>query len=214
MIKGAIFDLDGTILDSMKVWDDLADKYLLSIGINPPDGLKETFELMSTRQSARWIIENLHVKKTEEEIMEGFDKQLSFYYKNEVDLKPGFLEFIKKLEDKKVPCCIVTTNSRINVEYALQKYNISSDFKFVLTCSEMNTDKTRPDIYIKAAEMLGLKPSEVIVFEDSYHCIKTAKDNNFRVCSVYDKSNIEHFEASKSIADCFTIDYKNLKEVY
>ena len=214
MIKGAIFDFDGTILDSMKVWDDLADKYLLSMGVEPPKGLKDTFALMSTRQSARWIIDNLHVQKTEEEIMKGYDNQLSEYYKNEVELKLGFLDFFKKLKDRGVPCCIVTTNSRKNVEYALQKYNLQDDFEFILTCSEENTDKTKPYIYTKAAEMLKLQPSEVMVFEDSYHCIKTAKEADFRVCSVFDESNIEFLEASKEVADYFTIDYKNLEEVY
>ena len=214
MIKGAIFDLDGTILDSMKVWDDLADKYLLSIGVEPPKGLKETFALMSLRQSARWIIDNLYVQKTEEEIMKGYDNELNNYYKNHVELKPGFLDFFKGLRSRGVPCCIVTTNSRINTECALRKFGLQDDFKFILTCSEEDTDKTKPYIYLKAAKMLKIKPLEVVVFEDSYHSLKTAKDAKFRVYSVFDESNIELLEESKEVSDYFTIDYKNLEEVY
>ena len=203
MIKGAIFDLDGTILDSMNVWDDLSDKYLLSIGITPPDGLNKIFETMSTSMSAKWIIDNLHVNKSVDEIIDGYNSLLSKFYKEEVKLKKEFMECFNYLKERNIPMIIATSSDREYALAALNLHGLENEFKYILTCNELKTDKTKPDIYLKAAELLGEDPEDVLVFEDSYFCVKTAKKAGFKVCAVYEKCNEKYLEDTKNIADYY-----------
>lgn len=207
MIKGAIFDLDGTILDSMCVWDDLADKYLLSIGITPPAGLNKVFEKMSTSMSAKWIIDNIHVNKSVEEIIDGYNSLLKKFYKEEVKLKQEFKVCFNYLKDRKIPMIIATSSERENVLAALKLHGLENEFKYILTCNELKTDKTKPYIYLKGAELLEEDPEDVLVFEDSYFCVKTAKKAGFKVCAVYEKSNEKYIENTKNIADYY-FEYK------
>ena len=203
MIKGAIFDLDGTILDSMHVWDDLADKYLLSIGIIPPSYIKDIFETMTTSMSAKWIIDNLHVNKSVDEILDGYNSLLMRFYKEEVKLKKEFMECFGYLKERNIPMIIATSNERVNVISALRLHGLESEFKYIITCNELETDKTKPDIYLKAAGLLKESPEDILVFEDSYFCVKTAKEAGFKVCAVYDKSNEKYLDNTRIIADYY-----------
>ena len=203
MIKGAIFDLDGTILDSMHVWDDLADKYLLSIGITPLPGLKDIFKTMTTSMSAKWLIDNLQIDKSVDEIVEGYNILLDKFYKEEVKLKSGFKECFCYLKEKGIPMIIASSCDRRNILEALKLHELEYEFKYILTCSELDTDKTKPDIYLKAANLLKEKPENIVVFEDSYFCIKTAKDAGFKVCAVYDDSNKRYLNDTRKIADYY-----------
>ena len=209
MVKGAIFDLDGTILDSMHVWDDLADKYLLSIGVTPMPYLKDIFETMTTSMTAEWLIENMHVNKSVDEILDGFNSLLSEFYKDKVKLKKEFRECFNYLKERDIPMMIATSSERTNVVSALKLHGLDNEFKGILTCDELETDKTKPYIYLKGAEVLGEKPEDIVVFEDSYFCIKTAKEAGFKVCAVYDESNKKYMDDTKNIADYY-FEYKEL----
>ena len=154
MIKGAVFDLDGTILDSMHVWDDLADKYLLSIGITPPEGLNEIFVKMTTMQSACWLKENLNIDKDVNEIIDGYNVLLNRFYREEVCLKKEFVECYEYMKKNNIPMLIATSCEINNVKVSLKRHGLEDKFEYILTCSELATDKTKPFIYIKAAELL------------------------------------------------------------
>ena len=201
MIKGAIFDLDGTILDSMHVWDDLADKYLLSIGITPQEDLKEIFVKMTTMQSACWLKENLNIDKEVNEIIDGYNVLLKKFYREEVAIKKEFTECYEYMQKNNVPMIIATSNEIENVRSALKRHGLENKFEYILTCSELGTDKTNPFIYIKAAELLNSEPKDIWVFEDSYFCVKTAKGAGFNVCAVYDESNKKYEAETISLAD-------------
>lgn len=203
MVKGAIFDLDGTILDSMHVWDDLAEKYLLSIGITPPSGLNDIFSEMSTKQSADWIIDNLHIDKKASNILEGYNSLLEKFYREEVSLKKEFTQCLRYMQKNDIPMIIATSSDIKNVEASLKLHSLKDKFKYILTCNELGTDKTKPYIYLKAAELLQAVPEELVVFEDSYFCIKTAKDAGFKVCAVYDDSNKKYEKETINIADYY-----------
>ena len=201
MIKGAVFDLDGTILDSMHVWDDLADKYLLSIGITPPKGLNEIFAKMTTLQSAYWLKENLNIDKDVNEIIDGYNVLLHRFYRKEVGIKKEFIECYEYMKKNNIPMIIATSSGIESVKASLKRHGLEDEFEYILTCNELDTDKTKPFIYIKAAELLNSDPKDIWVFEDSYFCVKTAKEAGFHVCAVYDESNKKYEAETISLAD-------------
>lgn len=207
MIKGAIFDVDGTLLNSMPVWENLGELYLRSIGVEAEKGLGEALSTMSLPQGADYLIQHYHLGKTRSRVLEGINREVRDFYAEKVPLKAGAREFLDGLREHKIPMVIVTTSDRGNVEAALKRLGILNYFDRVLTCTELGTDKNRPDIYLAASLQLDTEPSETLVFEDAYHAIVTAKKAGFRVVAVYDQSNDSKLGKTWNTADIYLSEY-------
>ena len=173
MIKGAIFDVDGTLLDSMYVWETIGDRYLRSLGIEPRENLWETFRTFTLRQSAQYYIDHYGVVLSQEEIMDGVNRMIEQMYFEEVQLRPGVREFLQKLQAQQVPMVIATATDRYLVEAALRRCGILPYFGDILTCQEYGS-KSSPGIYEAARAILGTPKGDTWVFEDAYHAAETA----------------------------------------
>ena len=193
-IRGAIFDVDGTLLDSMFIWDTIGETYLRSIGYEPKENLNEVFKNMSLRQAARYYQTEYGVKLGIDEIMDGVNAMLERYYCFEVPLKPGVEELLKRFRASGVKLCIATATDRYLVEAALKRCKVLSYFGEIFTCNEVGHGKDEPDIFEAALRFLGTEKSETVVFDDALYAIKAAKEAGFpgaAVCDSHEKNQEE-----------------------
>jgi len=202
-IKGAIFDLDGTLLDSMYFWDDLGAEYLRQKGIAPPRNINEVLKTLSLEQSISYFKEVYFIRGSEDEIKKEIIGLIENQYRFKVPLKPSVIPFLGELYNNNVKMCIATATEYNLAIDAMERLNIAKYFKFILTCSEAGIGKDNPQFFLKALEMLNTSKYETIVFEDSLHAIKSAKSAGFFIAAVYDKSSEEDKEEIKSMADIY-----------
>ena len=206
MITGAVFDVDGTLLDSMSVWDTIGEDYLRSIGYQPRENLNEVFKDMSLAQAARYYQTEYGVTLSIEEIMDGVNSLLERFYRGQAQLKPGAGEFVRELSRRGVKLCIATATDRYLVEAALERCGVLSYFGRIFTCTEAGHGKDEPDIFEAALLFLGTEKSKTVVFEDALYAVRTAKGDGFPVAAVYD-SHEKRQEELKALADIYLTDF-------
>ena len=186
MIKGAIFDLDGTIIDSMFIWDTIGEDYLRSLGREPKENLAEVFKTFTLTQAAEYYRSQYDIKLSIEEIVDGINNMVAEIYRTKVALKPGVSDFLKRLQSLGVKMCVATVTDRPIVEDVLKRLKVYEYFSEIFTCSEVGCNKETPEIYRQALNHLGTPKTETVVFEDVLHALKTAKGDGFKVAAVYD----------------------------
>lgn len=161
MIAGAIFDVDGTLLESMSVWDTIGEDYLRSIGYVPREKLNETFLTMTLRQAARYYQDKYGVTQSVDEIIDGVNSLLERFYREQAPLKPGAAEFVRALASHGVRLCIATATERPLVAAALSQHGLLDCFDGILTCGAVGSGKDQPFIYRQALERIGGDRSSV-----------------------------------------------------
>lgn len=209
MKKALIFDLDGTLLDSMSAWDTVGLEYLIHKAIDHiPSNLMELLRPMSAIDAAKYFIAEFGIKLSPQQICDEINEMIEEKYKLEVQPKEGVLEFLLQNKDRKM--CIATATDSHLVEFALKRLGLEKYFEFIITSTDVGCSKQKPDIFIKAAEKLGLEACDCIVFEDALHAIKSAKLGGFYTVGVYDKSFESEQETIKNYADQYVC---NLNDV-
>ena len=189
MIKGAIFDIDGTLLDSMPVWDEAGERYLKSIGLAAEYGLGGKMFSMTMEEGARYLKEAYRIPDSTAGIVDGINRQIEEFYLYEAELKTGAEEYLNRLEEKSVRLTAATSSDRYLVEAAFVRLGIDRCFDGIFTCSEAGAGKDEPRIYLEAASCMGTKPEETLVFEDALHAIETSAASGFITVGVYDSSS-------------------------
>ena len=213
MLKGAIFDLDGTILDSMFIWDTIGEDYLRSLGKEPKENLKETFKAFTLEQAAKYYRENYGVVLSVNEIVGGVNKMVELYYAETVKLKPGIEVFLEKLKAKGVKMCIATVTDKPLVETALNRLGIRNYFTEIFTCALVGHSKEEPHIYREAQKHLNTEKGETVIFEDTLHALKTAKADGFVTVGVFDIHE-ENQEELERLADCYIENYSDFEKFW
>ena len=206
MIKGAIFDLDGTLLDSMFIWDTIGEDYLRSLGKEPHEDLKETFMTLTLEEAAEYYREHYGVTLSVKEIVDGVNSIVEEIYRTKVTLKPGIAEYLSWLSENGVKTCVATVTDRYLVEETLDRLGILQYFSEIFTCAEVGYGKDKPIIYRKALEHLGTTKNEAYVFEDSLFALKTAKADGFTTVGVYDRHENRQ-DNLKNLADYYIVDF-------
>jgi len=210
-IKGAIFDLDGVLLDSMVIWDTLGETYLISQGIKPLENVRETLRPMSLIQAAQYFRDEYEMIESVQVIIDGINRLVEHFYIDLVEMKPGVIAFLDKLKENHVKMCITTASDRFMVEAALKRNAIEQYFDKIFTCTEVGQGKDKPDIYLCALEFLGIKKRDVFVFEDALYAIKTAKKADFQVIAVYDSTAQDQETEIKKLADAYIMTFLDIE---
>ena len=202
-IDAVIFDLDGTLVDSMWMWETIDIEYLAKFGLSFPTDLQGKIEGMSFSETARYFKEKFNIPDSLEKIKSDWNKMARDKYQHEVPLKEGVSEFLDYLRENKIPAGIATSNSRELVDLIIDKHNIGDYFVSVRTSCEVEKGKPAPDIYLLVAEDLDVEPSRCLAFEDIIQGIMAAKNANMKVCAVHDKFSENDEKKKKSLADYY-----------
>ena len=185
--KGIIFDLDGTLLDSMCVWENVDRDFLLENNAVYTTDVSDVVKKMTIQQSAEYFKTQFNLSHSCEYIINRIEEMVSEQYCRHIPLKKGVYEALKMLSESGIKMCVATATYNSLVNTALKRLGIYEMFEFVLTCSDVGSGKDKPDIFYTAAKKLSCDISEVIVVEDSLHCIETAKKSGFFTIAVYDE---------------------------
>lgn len=214
MITAAIFDIDGTLLDSMDMWNHAGEEYLHSLGIQPKPGLAERMMPLSTPKSAQLLQREYALEKSVSEIIDGINGTVRSAYLHTVPLKPGVKDFLEEMKSKKIPMTAATSTDRCVIEGALARLGISDYFAHLFTCTEVGAGKLKPDIYIAAQEFMHSSRNSTWVFEDSLFAAKTARAAGFPVAGVYDQYTSLVQEDIRSICHIFLPALDHFREFY
>ncbi len=207
-IKGAIFDVDGTLLDSMFVWRRRGEIFLSTLGITARDDLHLDVRRLGFVNAPKMIKEEFSLSLSEAEISAGMMRVVEDFYKTDACVKSGTVEFLEELKKNNVKMCVATATDRYMVEPALEKCGIRNYFDEIFTCGELKTNKTKPDIFEKALLSLGTDKENTVIFEDALYAVKTAKQNGFFVTGVFDSEEPEQ-EEFRSLCDIFVHDLRD-----
>ena len=209
-MKSAIFDMDGTVLDSMREWDNLSANHLRSLGVEPPDDLTDIIKEMSLDDSLKYLMGRFKLWKTKEEFLVQMREQIHIMYRDRVKLKPYAVEYLQKLKRDGIPFGIATATPKKYAEEALTRLGVYDMFDFVICEDDVGSDKHSPDIYFEAARRLGTEPAETAVFEDAPYAARTAKKAGFIVYVIEDKSFVNRKDELLKLADTYITGFREL----
>lgn len=205
-----IFDLDGTLVDSMWMWRQIDIEFLGERGIALPEDLQQKIEGMSFRETAVYMQERFQLKETVEELMDIWNKMAFEKYKNEVPLKRGIQKFLEHLKACQIKMGIATSNSPLLVETVLKAQGIFEYFDSIHTANEVEKGKPAPDIYLLVARDLGVEPEKCLIFEDIVQGIMAGKNAGMTTCAVYDDYSKNDDANKRATADYYIEDYEQI----
>ncbi len=208
-IKGAIFDFDGTLFDTMSIWEMAGADYLKSIGYEAEKDLCKKLSRMSLLQAADYLKRQYALSMSTDEIMKGINKTIENFYFYSAIPKDKSKEYLSLLKSKGIKMCIATATDRYLIEAALKRCDMLGFFENIFTCSDVGYGKDNPYIYEYALNKLHTEKSETIIFEDAYHAVKTAKEAEFFVIGIYDKSESLAYKI-KEISDKYYMSYAEI----
>lgn len=189
MIKGVIFDLDGTLIDSMYIWYQIDKELAAENGIaDLPREVSERIKKMSINEAAQFCIDELGFTMTKEQIISRIEELVRIEYEKNIQLKEYAADILDFLDEKGIPYCAATATYKNLAESVMKRCGIYDRMSFLLTDVEYPKGKKFPDIFLGAAERLGIAPSAALVVEDSLHCLKTASRAGFMTAAVYDEA--------------------------
>lgn len=208
-IKAAIFDVDGTLLDSNGVWHQIDIDFMKERNMSHPDNLQNWLDGLSFNQVAEFFHEKFNTKETPEELVEIWHNMAYNAYKNTVKAKKGAKKLLSHLKDNNVKTAIVTSNSHELIEAGLKNNGLYDYIDLVITADSLNTNKDTPYIFQETARRLDVEPEYIIVFDDLYPVIKAVNDANMRSVAVYDKRSIKAYgeELIRETADYYIKDF-------
>jgi len=200
-IKVAIFDLDGTLVDSMWVWSKIDVEYLELKGYTLPENLRNEISHLSFSQTAVYFKKKFNLDDPVEKILEDWHNMAFNHYSTNVKLKLGVKEFLNHLKTCKIKIALATSNSVPLLEACLKNNEIYEYFDSITTTDEVSNGKDCPDVYLLAANKLGINPKDCLVFEDILPAVQGAKAANMKVIAVKDDECLNSKEDLLKYAD-------------
>lgn len=209
-IDAVIFDLDGTLVDSMWMWKEIDVEYLQKFNLDVPEDLQRAVEGMSFSETAQYFKERFHIEDSIEEIKADWNQRAWDKYGNEVPLKKGAKDFLIELKKRNIKTGIATSNSRELVDHVLRALDITHYFDSIRTSCEAKVGKPAPDIYLLVASDLEVQPKNCLVFEDIALGILAGKRAGMKVCTIYDPYSEDDIKNKKELANYYINDYRDI----
>ena len=195
----AIFDMDGTLIDSMVFWKNLAAEYLTSKGIREvPAEILERIKPMTMSESAALFREEFGLSGDPEAEMNAM---MEDHYRHDIPLKPGVRAYLRMLHERDVRMCVASATAEHLMEACLTRLGVRDYFEFLLSCETVGAGKRSPLVYHASAKQLKADPQEIAVYEDALYAIQTAKAAGYYVVGVYDDSAADNWQAIAEMAD-------------
>ncbi len=208
--NAVIFDLDGTLVDSMWIWEQIDIDFLEERGHKLPDDLAKVIEGMSFSETATYFKERFELEEDLDTIKATWIDMAKGLYSNKIKLKKGILEFLNILRDKGIKIGIGTSNSRELAEEVLKQNNVFDYFEVIVTSCDVKKGKPEPDVFLRAAKLMNMDPDECIVFEDTHAGVLAAKAAGMAVVAIYDALSEEYMEEIKKSADHYLMCFSEL----
>lgn len=198
----AIFDMDGTLIDSMPYWKYLGRDYLRSKGIHDnTDAVLAQIKTMTMTESAALFIKEFHLPGTPDSVACEMNDMLSEYYLHEIPLKEGVHSYLEALSKRGVRMCVASATNEALMKACLMRLDVLKYFDFLISCESIGSGKSEPDVYHAAAGRMGQNPSDIAVYEDALYAARTAKGAGYYVVGVYDSSEKENWKKMSELAD-------------
>ncbi len=192
-ITGAIFDMDGTLVNSLGFWDyiweRLGEIFLDDKSFRPDPVTEKGVRTAPLYEAMGLVHENCGIGKSTDEVFTIVNEELLNFYKNTVEMKPGAKKFIEHLYEKGVKMCIASATSPALIEVLMEKFELHKYITRLFSCSEVGKGKEHPDVFLMAHEYLGTEKDSTWIFEDSVVAIETAKEAGYHTVGIYDRFN-------------------------
>ncbi|HEX3025944.1 MAG TPA: HAD family phosphatase [Clostridia bacterium] len=208
--RGAVFDFDGTLADSLGVWKNVDRKFFENRGLPEPDGYEQAIQSMSITETAEYTRALAGLPESCEEIIKEWHELAREEYNENVRLKPGAADFVLRLRNQGLKLALATASCREFYEPVLKSAGIYGCFDAFTTLEEVSRNKSFPDIYEKTAEKLGLKTQECVAFEDILPAVCGAKSCGMKVIGVYDSHSERDSARIKQAADGYILSFKEI----
>lgn len=189
-VDAVIFDLDGTLLDSLSAWEHSGSNFVRSLGVEPPEYLDDKLVTMSLMDGANLIKQMYHLSYTPEEILERTLLPIKKHYYTDIVPMPGIPETLARLHAQGVKMAVATASDRELAEKALVRLRLLSYFDFIITCDEVGIGKSSPAVYEEALKRLGTAKSRTLVAEDALHALQTAHEAGFPTAAIEEAHSI------------------------
>lgn len=209
-IEGAVFDLDGTLLDSSWVWEKVDEKFLGNRGFQVPDDYVDEISPLGAERVAVYTIERFGLNEDKDDIVREWIEMAKKEYATEVVCKPYAKEFLEELHKLNIKMAVATSSDRELFMKTLEREGILKYFQKIVTVDEVERGKGYPDIYEEAARRIKVNPHKCLVFEDILAGVTGASLGEFNVVAVFDEKSKHNWEKIKSISKYSINDYKEL----
>lgn len=209
-LEAVIFDLDGSLVDSMWMWKKIDMEYLERFGISLPENLQQEIEGMSFVETAGYFKEHFQIPDSIEEIGETWNRMAWDKYMYEVPLKPGVMDFLHTCRSHRIKLGIASSNSSALIMNVLEAHHIRDFFDCIKSGTDVIKGKPAPDIYLHVAKELNVNPQKCLVFEDITQGILAGKSAGMKVCAVEDAYSSEQWEEKIRLADLYISSYDEL----
>ena len=198
----AIFDMDGTLVDSMVLWKNLASEFLKSKGVTQiPENILKKIKVMTMTESAALFVREFQLEGSPEQVAEEMNAMMDQHYQKDIPLKNGVQDYLEQLHRAGTVMCVASATAEPLMEACLKRLGVAHHFQFLLSCETVGAGKSKPDVYFASAERMGASPGEVAVYEDALYAARTAKEAGFYIVGVYDDSASGNWEELKVLSD-------------
>lgn len=207
----AIFDMDGTLIDSMGCWQRLGREYLAKMGVRENvEPVIERIKPMTMLESSAVFMEAFGIPGPPERIAAEMNAMMDAHYRSDIPLKSGAADYLRALQRKGVRLCVATATPEPLARACLERLGVADCFAFLLICDAVAAGKDRPDVFLEAARRLGAVPEDVAVYEDAIYAARTAKAAGFWVAGVYDDASAADWAALNALCDATIRDWRQL----